>query len=180
MRTLKLVVKVVGGLVAVLLLVALAVLVLPPWWGKSAYMIHIYTHIPYHFGWPPRNFSGVWRYYGGGRSYDELCYKNGRRHGSQRYYDEAGRLVRSCEFRDGKPWSGLCDFWEYKPWLAEYRDGKVWTGAMEEYDDKSPTRDSMKYYFEGKLYDESEYRHLMGFGTNGTLFGIHCLTFHPR
>jgi len=179
MSILRKVVKMVGGMAAILLLAAFAIALLPPWWGKTIYMLHGYTYIPYlyHFrlGLPPRNFSGVWREYGKGRTCDELSYKQGLRDGPQRYYDETGHLVRSCEFKDGRPWSGLCDFWEYKPWLAEYRDGKVWTGAMQEGDSKSPTGYSMKYYFQGKLYGEAEFRHLMGFETKGALIGVMCV-----
>ena len=163
-----------GALVAILLLAVLVIALLPPWWGKTAYMIHVDTGILYQFqaGWPPRHFSGVWRDYGPDGIYDELSYKNGQRDGLQLYYDKKGRLIRKCEFKHGEPWSGLCDFWEYKPWLAEYRDGKVWMGAMQEPDTNSPSGSSMKYYFKGSLYDETEFRHLMGFGTNGSLIGV--------
>ena len=170
------------GLVAIVMLVILVISLIPPWRGKPFYMLHIYTGIPYHFqrGWPPRYFSGVWRDYGVGKSYNELSYKDGRRDGPQHYYDKTGHLVLSCEFKDGLPCSGPCDFWEFRPWRAEYRNGKVWTGAMQEFDSNSPSYYSMKYYFKGKLCDETEFRHLMGFGTNGALIGIDYLTWTPQ
>ena len=142
-------------------------------------MAHTYTRIPYAFGWPPRHFTGVWRDYGGDGSFQELSYKDGERHGGQRYYNALGSLTRACEFNEGQPWSGLCDFWEFKPWLAEYRHGKIWKGAMQEYDDTKQGYVE-RYYFDGKLYSESEFRHLMGFGEDGSLIGVMWVKPRPR
>ncbi|HUI06299.1 MAG TPA: hypothetical protein VL486_04780 [Verrucomicrobiae bacterium] len=152
----------------------LTVCFLPPWWGQWAFMTHRYARIPYAFGWPPEHFSGVWRDYYDDRRIVESSYKDGKRHGVQNFYDAKGKLIRTCEWRDGEPWSGLCNFWEFKPWLAEYRDGKVWKGAMQE-NDEIERRWVMRYYFEGKLCSESEFRRLMGFGTNGSLIGVTCV-----
>jgi hypothetical protein len=173
MNMLRRLVKIAGIVVAVLLLAVVGIAFLPPWWGKAAYLLHVSTDIPYQFrvGALPRHFSGIWRDYGRNGRYDELSYKDGRRDGSQRYYDEKGNLIRSCEFRNGMPWSGLCDFWQYKPWLAEYRDGKLWKGAMQEYDDKVQDY-VIRYYFEGRLYSEAEFRQRMAFGDGGALIGI--------
>jgi hypothetical protein len=179
MSALKQSCKIVAAFGLVATMAALAIFVLPPWWGKRVYMIHVHTHIPYAFGWPPKHFSGVWRDYNSDGKYVELSYKNGKRHGIQRYYNVKGSLVRSCEFRSGEPWAGLCDFWEHKPWLAEYRDGKVWKGAMQEFDDKQQDYVT-KYYFEGKLYSEVDFRRLMGFGDAGSLIGAMCVTSRPR
>jgi hypothetical protein len=33
----------------------------------------------------------------------------------------------------------------------------------------------VRCYFEGKLYSESEFRHLMGFGDDCTLIGVMCV-----
>jgi hypothetical protein len=173
-------IQAIGLLMPLLLLAVVVVAFIPPWWGKSVYLIHAYAGIPYRFqaGWPPESFSGIWRDYGPGQSYDELSYKNGQRDGLQYYYNEKGRLVRTCEFRNGKPWSGLCEFWEYKPWLAEYRNGKVWTGAMQEPDLTSPDGSSMRYYYKGKLYSEADFRSFMRFGTNGSLIGVMCIRWN--
>jgi hypothetical protein len=164
------------------LLMVFVIALLPPWWGSWAYELHSHTGIPYRFqrGWPPRHFSGIWRDYEGGKLRDKLSYKDGIRDGIQLYYDATGRVIRTCEFRNGEPWSGLCNFWEYKPWLAEYRDGKVWTGAMQEPDASSPTGYSMRYYFQGKLYDEADFRRLMGFGDDCSLIGVMCIKSRPR
>jgi hypothetical protein len=164
-RLLKLVVVLTG----VLLLALLATWLLPPWWGKPAWMLHLYTRVPYAFGWPPGNFSGVWLEYRT-NGHEELSYLNGQRHGVQRYFDLSGKVERTYEFRNGLPWSGLCDFWDDKPWLMWYRDGKVWTGATSELD--ATRREWVrKYYFEGVSCDEAEYRELTGFGDGGSLIG---------
>ncbi len=166
--------RIAGATVVVLAVLALGILYLPPWWGKWAYMSHVLTGIPYGFGWPPKTLTGTWVEYGKGGLRREFSYVEGERHGVQNHYDAKGALLRTCEFRSDRPWSGYCEFWEHKPWLAEFREGKVWTGAMTEFDHE--LRSYVKRcYYKGETYNQSEFRRLMGFDEEGSLIGVHCV-----
>jgi len=52
----------------------------------------------------------------------------------------------------------------------EYRDGKVWKGPCRN-EAKHTTSLGGEILFEGKLYSESEFRHLNGFGEECALIG---------
>jgi hypothetical protein len=63
-------------------------------------------------------------------SRERWYYEDGKREGIWKRWNAAGALVNACEYRDGKPWDGMCRIFDQKEFYAEYRKGKPWNGAL--------------------------------------------------
>lgn len=56
--------------------------------------------------------------------YTEMTYRDGLRDGIWREWDRNGNLVCVCEYREGRPWEGVCKIYDGKGFRGVYRQGE--------------------------------------------------------
>lgn len=101
-------------------------------------------------------------------SRERWYYEDGKREGIWKRWDSTGELVNECEYRDDKPWDGLCRIFDQKEFYAEYREGSPWNGALWwMQDDKEGG-----CFIDGKEVSLQEYRDHFDLGEAGTVAGI--------
>ncbi|QDT69668.1 hypothetical protein MalM25_26070 [Planctomycetes bacterium MalM25] len=102
-------------------------------------------------------YSGVVRMWDDrGRLSSRQQYRDGERHGVWVDYDTNGAIERVHEYRDGKPWNGVCYIAHMKSFQAEYRSGKPWNGVTWYYD-KKRTCSVDQFWVDGAEVSEAEY-----------------------
>jgi len=122
-------------------MIAAALIALPPYRHRWAcqFQIALYdcTGFEGFHTWPNQDeqYTGVvpiWDKWGNLRS--ESTYLSGARHGFWKEYHEDGTLKSVCEYKNGRPWNGVCQLFETKAWRAEFREGKPYNGCVWEND----------------------------------------------
>ena len=143
---------------AILFGIVLVLFGLPPWSNKYSYMAQYWatkaTGLRFHRH--PQHPEGVYRIWDGrGRLVETIQYKNGVRHGRWVSYDSQGVAISIAEYREGKPWNGMCRVYAGKAWIGEYRDGQPWNGYLPvgEYPNKVN-----KCFIDGNEVTEPQYR----------------------
>ena len=90
------------------------------------------------------------------------------RHGIWCTYGEDGKITRTCEYRNGEPWDGLCQLKDEKAWRAVYKKGRPWSGCVPA--DGNIASDDWRYYLEGKELSHSEYCRALGLPDDNYVF----------
>jgi hypothetical protein len=131
-----------AGLCIIVLLLIATLCILSPFDNRFACQFQValydWTGIGGIHMWPSEaddEYTGVvriWDKWGTLRT--ENAYFNGTRHGVWKQYDENGALRSTCEYKNGRPWNGVCQICEGKAWKAEYRNGKPFNGCVWEND----------------------------------------------
>ncbi len=102
-------------------------------------------------------------------SRERWYYEKGKREGIWKRWDATGELVNECEYRDGKPWNGLCRIFDQKEFYAEYKEGRPWNGALW----WMQNDETGGCFINGKEVSLQEYRDHFSLGESGTPAGIH-------
>lgn len=79
-------------------------------------------------------------------------YKNGLRDGAWLVYDEKGNVIVRAEYKNDRPWDGIC-FWKNGDmfWLCEYKNGVPWNGHLpRKFGDMVYSNDTWGYYIDGQ------------------------------
>jgi hypothetical protein len=162
------------ALLALVLVPLVLVLAIPPWQSRLPWIVQnklgrwtgIYLH---HF---PADFSGTFRMWDDrGNLVSEDEYKHGLRDGKWIAYDPSGRTNNICEYRNGKPWNGVCQVYDQKAWLGEYKQGHPWNGCLPVEDEKKGTTE-WRFFVDGKEVTQSDYKMLNHIPENAQCVGL--------
>lgn len=164
-------------LLFITLAVAFATALALPWWTNRfsflvQYKINDWTGITLHR--LPSNFSGTlrfWDEYGNLTQEEDL--KNGKPDGIWVRYGSDGKNATG-EYRNGRPWDGICYMIYMKSWIAEYRQGKPWNGCFPLPDSKTD-EDIDHYFINGTETSETDYRNHFHIPKDATCMGLNYI-----